>query len=252
MKSITRRLATIALSLGAFSAIAPSAMASSATILMQNLIFGSGTISYNATTQELTGTNIGIGIVAGVNTPLNSGAFSVVTGGCSGGVGCLNFTTGPLTSHTAVEWTFGDAGSLTVTGAAPGTGVPSSTTLMQLQGLFSDASVAFTCGGPTPIQCLASVTLQGGDTKAPGLLSYFGIPASEPLDFTSTFNAELPTGQIPTIANSFSASDQSAAVSNVAVGAIPEPSSVILLLTTLGATGFLYRARSRRSKKIAS
>ena len=123
---------------------------------------------------------------------------------------------------------------------------------MQLQGLFSDAQVDFTCGSPTPIQCLASVTLQGGDTKAAGLLSYFGIPASEPLDFTSTFNAELPAGQIPNIAHSFIAADQSAAVSNVVMGAIPEPSSVILLLYGSWRHVVLYRARSRRSKRVVS
>jgi len=252
MKSLTRCFATIALSVGVFSAVAPSARANSATIEMQSPIFGAGTISYNASTKELTGTNIGIGILAGVDTPLHSGAFSVVTGGCGGFTGCLDFTTGPLTSHNAVEWKFGKLGSETVTGAAPATGVPTSTTLMQLQGLFTDAQVDFTCSKPTPIQCLASVTLQGGDNKAAGLLSYFGIPASDSFEFTSTFDAELPSGQVPNIAHSFIAADQSAAVSNVVSGAIPEPSSVILLFTAVGATLFLYRARSRRSKRAVS
>jgi hypothetical protein len=252
MKSLKGCFASILFSLGVFSAMAPSAMANSATIEMQSPIFGSGTISYNASTKELTGTNIGIGILAGVDTPLNSGSFSVVLGGCGGFVGCLDFTTGPLVSHTGVEWRFGGGGTETVTGSAPATGVPSSTTLMQLQGLFTDAQVDFTCGSPTPIQCLASVTLQGGDSKAAGLLSYFGIPASEPWEFTSTFDAELPAGQVPNIAHSFIAADQSAAVSNAVTGAIPEPSSVILLFTAVGATLCLYRARSRRSKRVVS
>ena len=52
MKSLKGCFASILFSLGVFSAMAPSAMANSATIEMQSPIFGSGTISYNATHQR--------------------------------------------------------------------------------------------------------------------------------------------------------------------------------------------------------
>ncbi len=61
MKSLTRCFVTIALSLGVFSAMVPSAMASSAVFVFNDpnqLI--SGTITYNPITTEVTGSNISI------------------------------------------------------------------------------------------------------------------------------------------------------------------------------------------------
>lgn len=240
MKSLTC-LATVVFSLGV---IAPLAMASSATISMVGL--PGGTIAYNATTQELTGTNISIDLLQGNGTPLNNGAISLVTGTC-GGAGCLDFTTGKLSNVSGNIWTFLGAGTdtFTVTGAATGAGVPSSTTLLQLLGSFSTAEIAFEQGG------VLGVVLQGSDQKAAGLLNYFGIPLSEPFNFNSSMGAANgPTS--PNTAHSFTADTGAGEVTNVSVGAIPEPSSVILLLTAVGATGFMYRARSRRSKRVAS
>jgi hypothetical protein len=247
MNSLARCLATIALSLGVFSVLAPSAMASSGTIVMGSPLFSGGTITYNPITKQLTGTDITIGAVGGIGTPLHSGPpGNLVTGTCGLGVGCLDFTTGALSSHVGNIWTFGGAGTqgLSVTGAT--SAGPASGTLLQLLGSFTTAQVSFEQGG------LLSLILQGPDQKNAALVNYFfGSAAPPAFNFTSTFNADNgPNSE--GIGNAFTFDVTSAEVDNVAASAIPEPSSVILLLTAVGATGFLYRARSRRSKKIAS
>ncbi len=90
------------------------------------------------------------------------------------------------------------------------------------------------------------IVLTGADTKASALLSYFGLPITEPFNFGASITA-LSTVN-PNVFNDIEA----VAVVNASVGAIPEPSSIILLLTVIAATLLLYRLRSRRSKRIGS
>ncbi len=221
MKSLTRCFVTIALSLGVFSAMAPSAMANSAVFVFNDpnqLI--SGTITYNPITTEVTGSNISI-----TQVHEGSGPFLPVTGSCGGG--CLDFKFGPKGE------------SFSLTGAVPDANINTSTTLFSMTGSFSSAELI----SEPP---MGIVVLTGADTKASALLSYFGLPITEPFNFGASITA-LSTVN-PNVFNDIEA----VAVVNASVGAIPEPSSIILLLTVIAATLLLYRLRSRRSKRIVS
>jgi hypothetical protein len=221
MKSLTRCFATVVLSLGVFSAMAPSAMANSAVFIFNDpnqLI--SGIVTYNPITTEVTGRNISI-------TQLDEGGgpFLPVTGACGGG--CLDFKFGPTGE------------SFSLTGAVPDANINTSTTLFAVTGSFSSAE--FIREAPIGV-----VVLTGADTKAPALLSYFGLPITEPFTFGASITA------LSAINPNVFSEVEAVTVVNASVGAIPEPSSIILLLTAIAATLLLYRLRSRRSKRVVS
>lgn len=155
-----------------------------------------GTISYAGGANPLVGTDIDIGRVVSLLTPLNPG----VTRTC---VSCkLAFTTGALSSTTATEWIFGAGASMTIIGgvdldndglSSPGD-IPPGTTL--LSGPFTSSALASVVTGTVR---LATGTV--GDHKNQQLLDYFGLPdvtfigdlnltfessANPPAAFTST------------------------------------------------------------------
>ena len=132
----------------------------------------SGTISYNGAGGGLTGLNIEVDNVVGLDTPANANVTSLC-------VSCvLNFTSGSLSNAGGPPpsgnnngwWSFGSGGSISITGEVQlqgSTDIPVGTTLMS--GTFNNAFVQ-------DLGTQFRVTFGSfSDTKHADLLSYYGL-----------------------------------------------------------------------------
>lgn len=129
-----------------------------------------GTISYAGGANPLVGTNISVDLVAGIDTPLNTGVNVPLSGAL------LNFTTGNLSGSTSTSWTFGGGasssiiltGGVDLNGSGIGTGdIALGSTLFS--GTFGTAAV-YTQSGTFRIAG-SSFT----DTKNAALAAFFGL-----------------------------------------------------------------------------
>jgi len=187
-----------------------------------------GTITITST--GITGTNISVDdlIVAGaiVNTPTTE-----VTGSSpdalDSGAGTLSFS---CTGATQTDCS--STNTITITGGVPFYGIANGTVL--LSGKFSPGSIIVTNNG-----VLGGVNATGPDTKSPLLLAAIGVPAGTQFEFfgfTVGFNTN-GTGS-PYLAHSTD-------MSNTEV--VPEPTSILLLGTSLLGLGTLIRRRTNKA-----
>lgn len=150
-----------------------------------------GTISFAGTTSDpLTGTNIQVDNVVGLNTPLHLAQKSTC-------VSCLlNFSSGDFTGYNAATktWTFNGGGAISIIGGidfTDNTSIPDiATGSTLLSGTFTAASVTKL---PTGFYDFRIAAGSFDDTKNSVLLSYYGLPevsykGSMNLSFSATPN----------------------------------------------------------------
>ena len=178
----------------------------------------SGTISYAGGDNPLVGTDISVDLVAGIDTPLNTGVNVALSGAL------LNFTTGNLTASTSNTWTFGggESSSIILTGGVDldgggiGAGdIPEGTTLFT--GTFGSATVLLLSG---------EFRIAGssfGDTKDADLAAYFGL--GDVVDWSGNLNISFNASGSPP--DGFTSSEiLSGDITNTPV---PEPGTMMLL-----------------------
>jgi len=196
-----------------------------------------GHMKYDGAGGALEGTNILIGVMTAMGTPLNSG-IHLATGAapCAFPGLCaeLDFITGPLDSYSSGVYAFKPGGSFTITGGIPGTGLSNE---VLMWGTFSGDSVLD--GGQLKFNA------SGSDNINPTLLTYLGIAPGTTFEFIgSVIGANLGN---PGAYNggAFDVTTVSTDISSIST---PEPGSLALML--MGGAA-LFGARKRRGQSAA-
>jgi hypothetical protein len=226
MKRITSILALLAL-VGMTSTV-QAQLAVDFTVPALNL---GASVSYAGGANPLVGTGIRISEVTGLGTPLNNTVSQAVTSGV------LNLTSGNFGGSSGPgDWQFGvgPANGITITGAVPGAGIPSSTTL--LQGTILSATVT-AGGGNFKVAVDAFI-----NTLNSTLASYYGVPTDAAGNFNIGFFApgSAPNGFSSTIVSS----------GDVISAAVPAPGFLVLLCS--GSAVSLFGYAWRRAKAVAA
>lgn len=193
-----------------------------------------GTISYGGGSDPLIGSDIQIRQVKGpdgVKHPVHLvGAI---------GTGQLNFETGDFIGMSGSDLIFGGTGPddfIQIYGTVPDAGVLGPPTPLLLSGTILGAIVDPQLGTIK----LGLELGAGNDTVNPELLSYFGLPASSKFVFTTVLFTPLLDVQD---GGSFDGKVISTTVSDYA---IPEPSSLVLGLTTVALVMFRFGRTGRK------
>lgn len=188
-------------------------------------------ISYAGGANPLVGSNIRITEVTGLGTPLNDLVSQAVTSGV------LNLTSGNFTgSSGSGNWQFGvgPVNGITITGAVPGAGIGSSTTL--LQGTILSASVTAGAGN---FKVAVDAFI---NTIDPTLASYYGVLVNAAGSFNIGFQAP---GTAP---GAFSSTRVTSG--DVLSTAVPAPGFLVLLCS--GGAASLFGYAWRRAKAVAA
>jgi hypothetical protein len=201
-----------------------------------------GTLSYAGGAAPLVGTNIRIGLVSGVDTPVNDETYGVLGGLAPYGI--LNFTTGALQSYSGGIYSFGPGGGFQLYGNVPDAGiVESGAGALLLSGTFSSASIA-------KAGALNMFSASGIDTyESPLLVSYFGLSPTTLFEFSSYIMAMgTMTGGNAFTVTAFStdwANADPPGVEATADAVTPEPSSLLLLGSGLAIVRRVVKRRRR-------
>jgi hypothetical protein len=182
-----------------------------------------GTVTYDGAGGPAIGTNILFQSIQGLGTPLNAD----VTLAC---VGCeLDFVTGANVSEGPPLWNFGPGGTLTLTGAIPGVGLPAGTVL--LSGTF--------VGTPNEIsgEDFGLFVAVGTDTKDATLAGFFGLTATDFIVATTSIQAIL----LPDATGAFTGTVVNADLNNLQA-VVPMPATAWLLALGLLAVGAAARS----------
>ncbi len=199
----------------------------------------SGTISYNGAGGGLTGLNIEVDEVVGIDTPANANVTSLC-------VSCvLNFTSGSLSNAGGPPpsgnnngwWSFGSGGSITITGGVQlqgSTDIPVGTTLMS--GTFNNAFVQ-------DLGTQFRVTFGSfSDTKHAELLSYYGL-TPEPFSGALTLLFGSSNGGVGSAFTSTSVFGGSVVNTPSPVNPVPLPAAIWLFGSGVVA---LFAGRARQ------
>ena len=212
-----------------------------------------GIISYDSTTQRLSGIDIVIGALDAV-TAANPGVYDVFGPlNCAGpgtppGRMCadFDFTSGTLSSAVVssggLVLTFNPGGSLTLNGDVQPPVPPGADALLIESGTFNQPllpAFSLILSGSTAVLSLSG---NGSDIKNSEMAAFFGL--QNPFQFTLALTAQnvtpTPVGVVvfpPTSPASFTAAVTGTSITNTA---IPEPTSVALFGTMLLAMGWLW------------
>jgi hypothetical protein len=203
-----------------------------------------GTISYAGGAAPLVGTGIRIGVVTGVDTPLNNDDGHDIVGEFVP-YGILNFTTGAFQGYMGGTYSFGPGGSFQLYGNVPDAGITGSGDgALLFSGAFDSASIGKTGG-------LDLFSAMGVDTQEnPLLVSYFGLAPATLFEFSSyIMSMGTMTGGNAFSVSAFStdwANPDPPSVEATSEAVAPEPTSLLLLGSGLAMVG---RAAKRNRRK---
>jgi hypothetical protein len=214
-----------AVTAAALLAGAPSASAATTpTIYFNGTTGGGGSVSYAGAGGAVSGNNIRIDTLFGLDTPLNDG----------GGLTCedcsLSFLTGANAYETPV-WAFSPGGSFTVTGTMTDLGITESETL--LSGSFNGPTFA-SRAGDSHIVVSGSVDVTLNDALA----AFYGTSTLGLAVMTQIVSLEEPGVDLST--NGFEGTSTATAI-NSSFSVVPVPATLPLFLSALAGIAMIGR-----------
>jgi MYXO-CTERM domain-containing protein len=190
---------------------------------------GGGKLSYVGGASPLIGTDLGVGSITGLETPLHSqGSLTLNSAN-------LSFTTGSgfVSPSIKGETDFAPGGSLEIVGGVPGLGIPAGTQLMS--GSFTKDNFVRSLGD-------GDLKIQGGafiNIVNPTLAAYYGLPTGGTMYLGGL--AALFSGPT-TPSGAFSSSDLTSG--SVTTSPVPEPGT-FAVFAALAVGGLVaYRRRA--------
>lgn len=211
-----------------------------------------GTVSYAGGLNPLVGTNIPIYNVTGLGSLANPGDHAIVGSTVNAAYGVLNFVTGAFTGTFGGNDFFAGGGSFVIRGNVPDAGISAPGGAVLVSGGF-DPSFGVSI---LNLGNFNQISGGGPDTKDPGLVSYFNLPASSSWLFSLTTNesGRMPgdnNGNPSDGARPFTFVVNNASILNETdsqqIAEVPEPASLLLLGTgILGVAAHRWRQRKKR------
>lgn len=213
-----------AVTAAALLAGAPSASAATTpTIYFDGATGGGGSVSYAGAGRALSGNNIRIDTLFGLDTPSNDGG-DLTCENCS-----LSFVSGPNVYETPL-WAFSPGGSFTVTGTVTDLGITESETL--LSGSFNGPTFA-SKAGDSRIIVSGSVDVTLNDALA----AFYGTSTLGLAVMTQIISLEEP---VDLSTNAFQGTSTATAV-NSSFSVVPVPATLPLLLSALAGIAMIGR-----------
>src|SRR5699024_5705129 len=196
-----------------------------------------GTLSYDGEGGVLTGTNIGFGVVRGLNTPANDGV-TLTCDSCK-----LNFTTGENRSEGPDTWLFSGGGDFTLNGT-----IRNGSDVLAAGDVLSGS---FSATSSTPSVSILDSSMAfsafGFDSKDPNITSFFGLDADS--SFRFVVNADSAGGLAIDDNGGFHVDVTNADLDDYQLTtAVPGPGATSLFGLGLGLIGLGLCLRRRRTQ----